>query len=335
MKRILTLVFALMALSPAFSSGKDDVPVDGKSGKITLYTSESLTDVQSYVDQFEILNPGSEVEIFRLGTTELVARLMTEMQAGKTSADVIWFADMALFEQFAKEGKLLNISPDESVNIPDDFVYFDGMAYELRLIYQVLAYNTNLVKDDVDSWYDLTDSQYKGRVGSASPFVSGATVTQVASVINDKQLGWNFYEELAKNDPVISGGNGGIARGIASGEYAIGLTIDFMARAQQEQESPVGYAYQKEGAIYVPTPAAVMASSDNPELASSFINYLMSVPGQLQMQSNGYMPVNKNIALPEGIPTAAEIPVLKTDWTYLSENREEILNTYADIFEIN
>jgi iron(III) transport system substrate-binding protein len=89
------------------------------------------------------------------------------------------------------------------------------MAYELRLIYQVLAYNTNLVKEDVGSWYDLTESRYKGKVGSASPFVSGATVTQVASVINDERLGWDFYEKLASNDPIISGGNGGIARGIA------------------------------------------------------------------------------------------------------------------------
>lgn len=335
MRKIIAVIMAVLALSSVFASGGKEASADGTSGSITLYTSETLTDVQSYVDQFELLNPGTKVDIFRLGTTELVARLMTELQAGETSADVVWFADMALFEQFAQDGRLLKIQPSEAANIPESFVYFDGMAYELRLIYQIIAYNTNLVSEGIDSWFDLTDERYKGKVGSASPFVSGATVTQVASVINDDQLGWDFYKKLAANNPVVSGGNGGIARGIASGEYAIGLTIDFMARAQQEQGSPVGYCYQKEGAIYVPTPVGVMSTTDNPELSTAFINYLMSVPGQLQLQANGYMPVNKNVALPEGIPSAADISVLETDWKNLAENRESILNEYARIFGID
>ena len=335
MKKLFVVILSVLALGSAFAAGNQEDDAEGSAGSITLYTSETLTDVQSYVDQFEILNPGTEVEIFRLGTTELAARLLTEIQAGETPADVIWFADMALFEQFANEGRLLEIQPEEAANIPESFRYFDGAAYELRLIYQIIAYNTNQVSGGIDSWFDLTDSRFKGKVGSASPFVSGATVTQVASVIDEDDLGWDFYEKLAANDPVVTGGNGGIARGIASGEYAIGLTIDFMARAQQEQGSPVDYCYQKEGAIYVPTPAGVMSTTDNPELATAFINYLMSVPGQLQLQANGYMPVNKNVALPEGIPSAADIKVLSTDWKNLAENREAILDRYAEIFGIN
>lgn len=335
MRNIFAILLSVLVLCSSFASGTKEGDTEGDGGSITLYTSETLTDVQSYVDQFELLNPGTEVKIFRLGTTELVARLMTEMQAGESQADVIWFADMALFDQFNDEGKLLKINPSEAQNIPEAFRYFDGAAYELRLIYQIIAYNTNEVTDPVDSWYDLTDPQYKGKVGSASPFVSGATVTQVASIINDDNLGWDFYRQLAANNPVVSGGNGGIARGIASGEYAIGITVDFMARAQMEQGSPVAYCYPKEGAVYVPTPAAVMSSSDNPELATSFINYLMSVPGQLQLQANGYMPVNKNVALPDGIPAAADIPVLSTDWKNLAANRQSILDQYADIFGIN
>jgi iron(III) transport system substrate-binding protein len=337
MKKIVILfLIAVFGVTLVFAGGGQEADsAGGMSGTITLYTSETSSDVEGYVRQFEKSNPGTTVEVFRLGTTELVARLLTELEAGETPADVIWFADMALFERLAEEGELLGIDPPQAANIPEQYVYFDGMAYEVRLIYQIIAYNTNLVGDAPTGWWDLTDPEYRGAVGSASPFVSGATVTQVASVVEDSELGWDFYEALAENEAVVAGGNGGIAQGIASGEYAIGLTIDFMARSQIEQGAPVGYVYQEEGAVYVPTPIGVISGTDNPELAAAFVNYLMSVEGQLQLQANGYMPVNRNIALPEGVPSAEDIPVLSTDWTFLEENREMLLDRYADIFGID
>jgi len=333
-KTIALLVVALMLSLSLYATGEKEAPqTEGAlSGSITLYTSETLTDVQEYVNQFMKQHPGTTVEIFRLGTTELLARLMSELQAGSTPADVVWFADMSVFEQLANNDQLLTIDPPAAQKIPENYVYFGGKAYEVRLIYQIVAYNTNLVTGDVSGWQDLLSSQYKGKVGSASPFVSGATLTQVATVSQDPDLGWDYYEQLAQNDPIITGGNGGIAQGIATGEYAIGLTIDFMARAQKDQGAPVDYVYQNEGALYVPTPIGVMSSTDNPDLAEAFVNYLITIPGQLQLKANGYMPVNEDVALPEGVPSAADIPVLKTDWNYLKEHRQDLLDHYSQIF---
>ena len=338
MRQLLVALIMVLAAGLAMASGSEEASSteEGElSGTLTLYTSETLTDVQEYVNQFEKLNPGVEVEVFRTGTTELTARLQTELQAGSTPADVVWFADMALFEDFNNDGVLAQIDPPAASNVPDQFVYFDGAAYEVRLIYQVIAYNTNMVDDEVTGWSDLVDSQYEGRVGSASPFYSGATLTQVASVSQDERLGWDYYRELAENDPVVGGGNGGVAQNIATGEFAIGLTIDFMARSQKEQGAPVDYVYQEEGALYVPTPIGVMESSDDKELGEAFINYLMTVPGQLQLQANGYMPVSSEVALPEGVPSPADISVLETDWQYLRNNRQELLDTYGEIFNVN
>ena len=335
-KTIVFLVLTVFVAAFAMASGAPEAAPDGAlGGKITLYTSETLTDVQLYASQFEKLNPGTTVEIFRLGTTELVARLLAEQEAGETSADVIWFADMALFGDFAANGDLLSIDPPEAVNIPAQYVYFGGKAYETRLIYQVVAYNTNLIPGGVRGWADLIEPQWRGKVGSASPFSSGATLTQAATLVNDDRFGWDFYEQLAANEAVVSGGNGGIATKIASGEFALGLTIDFMARAQMAQGAPVGYVYQEEGSLYVPTPIGVLSSTGNPDLAEAFVNYLLSVPGQLQQASRGYLPVNRNVALPEGMTPADDIGILTTDWEFMLNNREEILTTFGETFGIN
>lgn len=337
MKRTICLLLVLTVVAAfGFSGGqRAAVPEDAMTGTITIYTSETLTDIQQMVDGFEQANPGATVEIFRLGTTELVARLLAEMDAGSTPADVVWFADMALFEDFAADGWLLDINPPEAANIPEHFIYFDGQAYEARLIFQVVAYNTNAVTREVTSWKDLLDPAFRGRVGSASPFASGATLNQIAAVTQHPDLGWEFYEALAENDAIVTGGNGGIATGIASGEYSIGLTIDFMARAQMEQGAPVDYVYQEEGALYVPTPIGVLSSSANPELAEAFVNYILSVPGQEILLANGYLPLNRNVVLPDYFPTVADIPIIETDFQYLRQNREQLLDRFSRLFGID
>ena len=162
------LVFAVVCVGVPFAGGTEEGEPDAVGGTITLYTSESSSDVEGYVRQFELSNPGTTVAVFRLGTTELVARLLTELEAGATPADVVWFADMALFERLAADGDLLAVDPPEAANIPENYVYFGGMV-----------------------------------------------------------------------------------------------------RSQIEQGAPVGYVYQQEGAVYVPTPIGVLASSDNPELATT------------------------------------------------------------------
>src|SRR6056297_2123523 len=131
MKRALIgLLLGLSAVALLFAGGGQEAEsAGGMSGTITLYTSETSSDVEGYVRQFEKSNPGTTVEVFRLGTTELVARLMTELEAGETPADVIWFADMALFERLADDGELLEIDPPQAANIPGQYVYFEGMAY--------------------------------------------------------------------------------------------------------------------------------------------------------------------------------------------------------------
>jgi len=52
-------------------------------GNITLYTSETLTDVQDLANAFMKQFSKTKVDIYRSGTVEVTAKLQAEMQAKK------------------------------------------------------------------------------------------------------------------------------------------------------------------------------------------------------------------------------------------------------------
>ena len=332
---MLTLVFLLTFVGLVFAGGSKEESKEGISGTITLYTSETLTDVQKIAEKFEQKYPGTKVEIYRSGTVEVTAKLQAEIEANSIKPDVIWFADMAMFQDLGDKDLLLKIDLPEAKNIPRKFVYMSGKAYEARLIYQIVAYNTEKVKKKITGWNDLLDPEFKGKVGSASAFYSGATLTQVATLSNDPKFGWDFYKKLAANDCKIVKGNGAVARNIATGEYSIGITIDFMARALKAKSSPVDYVYQKEGTVYIPTPIGVISKSKNPDTAKAFVNFVLSIDGQKVMVDRGYLPLNKNVPLPDGVPSPAKIKILKTDWKYLKENRDMLRKKWGEIMGVS
>ncbi len=339
MKKLLIIttliVFVLSVSAIAFGAGTKEKEAGEISGTITLYTSETLTDVQKIAEKFQQKYPGTKVEIYRSGTVEVTAKLQAEIEANEIKPDVIWFADMAMFQDMGDKDLLLKTNLPEAKNIPKKFIYMGGKAYEARLIYQIVAYNTEKVKKKITGWKDLLDPEFKGKVGSASAFYSGATLTQVATLSKDPKFGWDFYKKLAANGCKIVKGNGAVARNIATGEYYIGITIDFMARALKAKGSPVDYVYQEEGTVYIPTPIGVMSTSKNQETAKAFVNFVLSVDGQQVLVDRGYLPLNKNVPLPEGVPSPAKIKILKTDWQYLKQNRDMLRKKWGEIMGVS
>ena len=75
-------------------------------GKLVLYTSQPERDATQTVAAFKRVYPGVEVDVFRSGTTEVMAKLAAEFSAGAPKADVLLLADAATMEALKKDGRL-------------------------------------------------------------------------------------------------------------------------------------------------------------------------------------------------------------------------------------
>ena len=194
----------LLSLSVALA-----LPLAAQAESLTLYTSQPNADAQSTVDAFMAANPDVEVDWVRDGTTNLMARLQTEIAAGDPQPDVLLIADTVTLEAMAQDGQLAAYKSPEAEAYDPALYSADGYYYSTKLITTGIVYNTG-ASEVPTSWKDLAKPEMKGMVAMPSPLYSGAALIHMATLTGDETLGWDYYQALADNDTMAQGGNGGV-----------------------------------------------------------------------------------------------------------------------------
>lgn len=319
MKSVLTsAAFALMA-----STAMADT--------ITLYTSQPNADAQQTVDAFMAANPGTEVEWVRDGTTQLMARLRAEIEAGNPQPDVLLIADTVTLEGMAQDGLLTAYKSPEATSYDAALHSPEGYYHSTKLITTGIVYNTG-VETAPTAWSDLTDDALKGQIAMPSPLYSGAALIHLATLTGNESLGWEYYEELAANDARAQGGNGGTFKSVASGEKPYGMVVDFLAIRNKADGSPVAFVFPEEGVSYVTEPVAIMSSAKNVEGAQSFVDFVLSEAGQQLVLDMGYIPARDGMGVPEGFPAREDIQLMAFDPAEALQNAEANKARFAEMF---
>lgn len=302
------------------------------SGTFTLYTSESEDDVNALTRDFMQRYPGVRINIFRAGSGPVVAKIQAELQAGKIQADMIWFADIDFFRILAGRDLLQPYSPPAGRRAPSQYHYSGNRMHEVRLIFNVIAYNTRIVRFKPSSWWDMNLPRYRGRAGMPSPFVSGAAFNHVGTFASMPEFGWDYYEKLKANNAVVLRSNGDVARALASGEVVIATIVDFFVRRLKADGSPVDHVWPKEGALLVPTPIGIIKGASNQAAAEAFVNYLYTPEAQRIFVNLAYIPVIPGTPYPAHTPDLADFKPLPPNLDYIEKNRELIRRRFGELF---
>ena len=304
----------------------------GPSGQIILYTSVPLDIINAIRADFMARYPDINLEIFRGKTGDVMARVDAEMNAGEVIADLLWVAEPSTYEVLKAQDAFLAFTPAEIDALPAEMYDPDGFYYAGRLINMVLAYNTAEVTTPPQSWNDLLDPAYNGRLGFAST-TSGSNLATVGMLSTDPDFGWDYIQAVKDNGAIQVSGNGTVRNMLSSGEFLAGWVLDYMIRAAKADGAPVDYVWPTEGAAFIPSPIAIFADTDNPEAAKLFVDYVLSVEGQQTLVTLGnFIPVRADVDPPAGAPHLDEISRLNVDWAWIAENQEQIKDDFNAIF---
>ncbi len=281
------------------------------SGPLVIYTSQPNADAQQTVDAFTAKHPNVQVEWVRDGTTQVMAKLAAEFEAGAPQPDVLLIADMVTMEGLAADGRLMAY-PQADVGAFDPAIMDpESMYFSTKLITTGIAYNTAAEMVPV-SYADLRNIP-KNTFAMPSPLTSGAATIHMVSITNDPDLGWNFYQELADNGALAQGGNGGTLQAIAGGEKLYGFLVDFLAIRNKRDGAPVDFVFPTEGVSAVTEPVAILSTAQNPAAAKAFVDFLLSPEGQQLAADQGYLPAHPAITPPEGFPARDKIKLMAFD----------------------
>ncbi|MDQ0340685.1 ABC-type Fe3+ transport system permease subunit/ABC-type Fe3+ transport system substrate-binding protein [Caldalkalibacillus uzonensis] len=304
----------------------------GVSGILHFYTSQPDEDAQALVEAFTAHYPEVQVDIFRSGTEEVIAKIQAEHMAGGIQADVLLVADAVTFESLKEEGLLLAYHSSQAADIPAEFVDPDGYYYGTKVITTAMAVNSNLVTEMPSSWHVLSSEEARGKGIMPSPFYSGAAAYNVGVMSRNDAFGWDFFEALKANDMTVTQGNGGVLQAVASGEKAYGVVVDFLVARAKQEGSPVELIYPEEGVPAITEPIGIVHNTENITAAQAFVDFVLSEQGQQLAVRLGYTPIRSGLSTPEGLKSVDELNILTADISELYQYREQDKQQFGNIF---
>jgi len=298
---------------------------------LTLYTSQPNEDAQMTVTAFEKAHPDIEVKWIRDGTTKLTARLQAELAAGGAAPDVLLIADSVTMESLKKQDLLAAYKSPEASRYDAQLYDPQGYYYGTKLITTGIAYNTRApVKPG--SWQDLLKPELKNMTTLPSPLYSGAAQIHMATLMNDPQLGFAWYEKLKANGAMPQSGNGAVMNAITSGSKGYGVLVDYMAIREKAKGAPNEFVFPKEGVSIVTEPVAMLKKAKNPDGAKAFIDFVLSDAGQRLVLKQGYLPADANLPAPEGFPARESIKLMPYDPAKALADTDANKKRFADLF---
>jgi iron(III) transport system substrate-binding protein len=172
-----------------------------KEGKVVWYTSIDLKVAEQIAKNFEKKYPGVPVQVERTGAERLLQRITQEYSSNIHAVDLANSSDASHLVLWKNKGWLAPYVPEDVAKFyPADHKDPDGMFASFRIFLCVIAYNTKLVKKDEapKSFAELLDPKWKGKIVKAHPGYSGTIMTATFQMSRD--LGWGYFEKLAKQN---------------------------------------------------------------------------------------------------------------------------------------
>jgi iron(III) transport system substrate-binding protein len=150
---------------------------------------------------------GIKVEANDISTPDLLDKLRREQASGIYHADIVMSDSITdLYNEFEAEGMLYKFYPSDLQGVMTEDALNQPLAVHHYGCKGVL-YNTALNDSPpIDSWWDLTRPEWKGKLVAKDPSKSGTSMALYAAFVQDSDTFAKSYKEEFGEDIVLSEG---------------------------------------------------------------------------------------------------------------------------------
>ena len=273
-------------LAAAFSLAATSALAQALESRLVIVTSFSKDLTEPYAQAFQKKYPGTRVAVQNRNTNAAVTFIR---ETRSSPPDIMWASAPDAFEVLKKDNLLFKYQPKAQgiaqkvgsypINDPDGF--FTGFAasgYGIMFNTRYLRANTIPAPKE---WDDLKDSVYFGHVGISAPSRSGTTHLTVETILQGEgwDKGWATLLEIGGNLAQVSDRSFGVPDAVNSGQYGVGIVIDFFGLSAKASGFPVEFVYPSVTTV-VPANVGIIAGARNQKAAEAFVEFLLSEEGQ-------------------------------------------------------
>lgn len=333
MKKILSFIVAFLFATSAFANS------------VTIVTSFPKDLSGKFKAAFEKKYPNITVEIVGKKTTAGI-KYIQETKSNNTT-DLFWASAPDAFEVLKGDGLLQKYTSKAKgipskvgsypVNDPDGFYTgFAAAGYGIMWNKRYLKANKLPAPKE---WSDLAKPVYFGHVGMSAPSRSGTTHLTVETLLQGEGFdkGWALSKEMAANFKTVTARSFGVPDGVNSGDFGIGIVIDFFGLSSIGSGFPVDFVYPKVSTL-VPANIGIINNAPNKKNAQLFIDFLLSTKGQETLLDPKIrrLPVNPDTysKAPKGFPNPFKDKSIGAEVKFdvdLSKSRYNLVNSMFDV----
>lgn len=292
--------------------------------QVVLYSSNNTETIETALDVVRRKMPNLKVQQVTGGTGTLMKRIQAE--AGNPRGDVMWsggFGTLGAYKEYFEPFRA-----PEAASTPAEFRGPNDLWIGTNNHVMVLMVNEKQLKGlpMPKGWRDLMDPQWKGKFALTDPSRSGTAYMLVYGLL--RQFGLDGLQAIARN-AIITGSSGATYKGVATGEYPVGLTLEyaaqeFVAGGQKE----IKLVYPVEGTYLAPEGMVIIKGAKNMEAAKGFYNALMSREVQEALLVKHFRrPARSdvNVAKLSGLPDLKSIKLFPLDQQAAAAEYEQLV----------
>ena len=326
---ILFLMSALIIISSC--SKKEETNLN----TLVIYTPATRFFIDRLAEEFNKKNPDINVEIIIAGTGEIIKRI--EAEKNDPIGDIFFAANenilkynSHLFEEYVSTN---------AENIYDNYRSPEKYITGFMLSPSVLIINTNLINDiKIEGYADLLNPALKGQIAFNDPTTSSSSFEQLVNMLyamgdGNPENGWDYVEKLYANlDGKLLGTSSAVYKGVADGEYTVGLTFESAAANYIHTGSPIDVVYMKEGVLTKSHSMAIIKNAKNLENAKKFVDYVTSYEAQKIINDELFTrAIIKNLEGSQILMPLENINDIKEDEEVVDKNKDAWLEKFKNI----
>ncbi|CAN5310901.1 iron ABC transporter substrate-binding protein [soil metagenome] len=280
---------------------------------LTVYSGQHEQTTSAVVAAFTRAT-GVAVDVRRGASTQLASLIVEE--GAVSPADVFYSEESPPIAALDRKGLLQAVSRSALADVPAIYSARNGNWLGVSARCRVVAYNMAMVKeaDLPPSILDFAVPAWKDRVAFAPS--SGALSEQIEAVYlmhgHDTALAWL---KGLKNNGRVYNSNSAAMQAVERGEIAAALINNYywftlaQENGAQNMKSALHYIGRKDaGALVTVSAAGILKTSSLPELAQSFLAFMVSAAGQAAIaKSMAEYPLKAGIASPYALKPFDEL----------------------------
>ena len=293
---------------------------------LTVYTAGPGSLAKGLAAGYE-KKTGVKVNIFQATTGKVMARL--EAEQANPQADVLISASWDTAEDLHNRGWLLPYQSQNAEKVPANLKTDDYVAQGISAL--GIVWNSKSRTPEPKEWQDLTSADFKDKVTTPDPALSGASLDLLIGLQNGMgDEAWKLFAQLKQNGMVVSGPNAQAVTPVMQGaKAAVFGAVDYVSYGNIAQGESLKVIFPASGTVIAPRPMMILKATQHADDAKAFVDYVLSPEGQALVADAWLMPARTDVTAKR--PLLNELKILPTTNDGNSE-RSDVLKRFNTLF---